>query len=389
VLCSITQLLNYPITQLRNSAFSVTIKLHEIEEGAKAIRRYIPELDGLRAVAIAGVLLIHSNFAFRLPWLEMVRGWGWAGVDLFFVISGYLITSILLGSREQPHYYRNFYARRGLRIWPLYYLLLLYVFVLAPHLGAWAKQDFDPAIIHWQYYLFYTQNLVYARLGSFALVITWSLCVEEQFYMLWPFVVRLCSRQGLMCLALAVLAVGTPFRIYLHHVNSSMGFFFTFSRLDAIAAGALVALHPRWFRYTWLLAPWAVWLLWRGRFEFVFLALALTFAGFVAYAVTSGSRLLRVRPLRFVGKISYGIYILHPVLMGVFWMTPLYSAAAHLPYTHIFRMLGQVLFTIPFAAVSWYGFEQPILRLKRFFEIGGESRPSEVRREALAASAAD
>ena len=357
--------------------------------GVRPIRRYIPELDGLRAFAIAGVLLVHSNFSFRLPVLEMVRCWGWIGVDLFFVISGYLITSILLGTREQPHYYRNFYARRGLRIWPLYYLLMFFVFVVSPHLGAWAKQDYNPAVIHWPYYLFYVQNLVYPRLGSFALVITWSLCVEEQFYMVWPFLVRLCSRRGLTMIALSVLVLGTPFRMYLHAVNDSLGFFFTFSRLDPIAAGALVALHPRWFKHAWLLAPWTVWLLWRGHFEFVFLGLALTFAGFVSYAVLNENRMLRARPLRFVGKVSYGVYILHPILMGVFWMTPLYSAAAHLPYTHILRMVGQVLFTIPFAAVCWYLFEKPILGLKRFFEAGGEHKERGVPLAAMAASAAD
>lgn len=348
-----------------------------INRGERTIRRYIPELDGLRAFAILGVLLVHSNFGFLSPALEKMRARGWLGVDLFFVISGYLITSILLDTRDRPHYYRNFYARRGLRIWPLYYLSLLYVFALCPHLGAWARQDFDPQANRWPYYFLYMQNLAYARLGSFSLVITWSLCVEEQFYLIWPFVVRLCSRRTLTAVAVAVLVWGTPFRMFLHHITSSFGFFFTFSRLDPIAVGALVALYPKWFKYAWLAAPWAGWLLWRGEFEFVFLALALTFGGVVAVAVTSGSAFLRLRPLRYLGRISYGIYILHPIAFGLFYYTPLYSWTGHLPHANLIRMAGQILAPLPFAALSWKFVERPILSLKRFFESTEEKRVAE------------
>ena len=319
------------------------------------------------------MLLVHSNFGFSSSALEQIRSWGWIGVDLFFVISGYLITSILLAAKDQPGYYRNFYARRCLRIWPLYYLLLLFVFGLSSHLGVWARQDFDSRIIHWPYYLFYAQNLIYPQLGSFALVITWSLCVEEQFYCAWPFVVRRCSNRTLVGVALVVLLAGTPFRIYLHHIGSSMGFFFTFARLDSIAAGTLVALRPKWFRYTWLAAPWAVWLLWSGDFDFVYLALSLTLGSLVSPAVTDGSNMLQWRPLRFLGKISYGVYIFHPVVFGVFWLTPLYSAAEHWPHANLIRMAGQIAFPIPFAALSWHLFEQPILRWKKLFEAGGQN----------------
>jgi peptidoglycan/LPS O-acetylase OafA/YrhL len=300
--------------------------------------------------------------------LERIRSWGWIGVDLFFVISGYLITSILLAAKTQPGYYRNFYARRCLRIWPLYYLLLFFVFVLSPHLGMWARQDYNPQIIHWPYYLFYIQNLVYPHLGSFSLVITWSLCVEEQFYCVWPLVVRRCSNRTLAAVALCVLLAGTPFRMYLHHIASSMGFFFTLTRLDTIAVGALVALRPRWFRYTWLAAPVAVWLLWAGNFDLVYLALALTFGSALMHAVTKGSAVLRWAWLRFIGRISYGLYIVHPAVFSIFWLTPLYAAAEHWPHANLIRMVGQMAFPIPFAALSWYLFEQPILKFKKWFE---------------------
>lgn len=330
--------------------------------------RYIPELDGLRAFAILGVLLVHSNFALHTPALEMYRSWGWIGVDLFFVISGYLITSILLASKEKPGYYVNFYARRGLRIWPLYYLLLVFVFVASPHLGDWADQRIDFHIYHWRYYALYTQNLVLPQLGSFALVITWSLCVEEQFYLVWPVLVRVCSRRTLERIVLTTFALEPLIRLGLQHFGSPFLSYYTPARLDAIAAGALVALRPRWLKHAWLAAPAAYVLLCRKEFVVSYSALALTFAWLVSYAVANGSRVLRFAPLRFLGKISYGVYIYHTIFFVLYWSTPLYRLADSLPWPHLWHLLFQISLPIPVAAASWYLLEQPILRLKRFFE---------------------
>ncbi len=344
--------------------------------------RYIPELDGLRALAIAAVLLVHSTFSFASPRLERWRSWGWAGVDLFFVISGYLITTILLAAKDRPHYYRNFYARRGLRIWPLYYVLLLYVFVLSPHLGPWCDQHIDFSVFKWQYYLLYIQNLELARLGSFCLVITWSLCVEEQFYLVWPFFVRLFSTRWLTPLLITVALAGTPFRMFLHHIQSDFGFFFTFARLDSIAVGALVALHPRWFKYTWLAAaPWAWWTLQHGDFDWVYLALALTFGSLVSHAVARRNRVLASPPLRYLGRISYGVYIWHPLVFTLYYATPLYRVpAAYGLNKGVFHMVLQWALTIGAAALSWRFIEQPILKLKRFFE----ARPERAKMESAA-----
>ena len=337
--------------------------------GGSLIRRYIPELDGLRTFAIAAVLLVHSNFGFPSAALEQARAYCWVGVDLFFVISGFLITNILLDSRDRPHYYRNFYARRGLRIWPLYYLLLFLAFVVLPLLGNWANKDYDPKVHFWLYYLVYMQNLVYNRLGSFSLVITWSLCVEEQFYLIWPFLVRLFSRRTLTGIAIAVLLLGTPFRMFLHHIGTSMGFFFTFARLDPIAVGALVALHPKWFKHTWLAGIWTVWLMHTGDFEYIYLALALTFGSVVMHAAVDGNRFLRLPQMTYIGKISYGIYIYHPVVFALFWLLPYCWLVEKLPGGTMLRMIGQLLLPLPIAALSWHYIEQPILRLKKHFEI--------------------
>ncbi len=315
------------------------------------------------------MLLVHSSFHFASPRLERWRSWGWIGVDLFFVISGYLITSILLAAKDRPNYYRNFYARRGLRIWPLYYLLLFYVFVLSPHLGPWCDQHIDFSVYKWQYYVFYVQNLRLAQLGSFCLVITWSLCVEEQFYLVWPFVVRVFSERRLIALLITVAVVGTPLRMLLHWMTSSFGFFFTFARLDPIAMGALVALRPRWFKYTWLAAPWAVWLLYRGDFDWIYLALALTFGSVVSYAGRRGNRVLAWRPLCYLGRISYGMYIWHPLVFLLYMATPVYRIPARFGITAgVLQMVLQCGLVVAVAALSWTLVEKPILKLKRYFE---------------------
>ncbi|MFB3915714.1 MAG: acyltransferase family protein [Terriglobales bacterium] len=343
------------------------------------IRRYIPELDGLRAFAILGVLMVHCNFPFHTPWLEMVRSWGWAGVDLFFVISGYLITSILLGSRERPHYFRNFYARRGLRIWPLYYLLLIYIFAVTPHLGKWARQDVDLHQYPWPYYALYIQNLVLKHLGSFALVITWSLCVEEQFYLLWPVVVRWCSRRKLEIGLLVVLVVELLLRYYMKYSGNGMYGFITWCRLDALAAGALIVLRPKWMKHGWVALPAALWLLWRQEWVLVYSALAIGFASIVAYLVSTPNRFLAWTPVSFTGKISYGIYIMHPLVFSIFWKTPLNWGVEHVPHANLIRMVGQVLLPIPFAALSWHLFEKPILGLKKYFDSDSQPKTSAAR----------
>jgi peptidoglycan/LPS O-acetylase OafA/YrhL len=176
--------------------------------------------------------------------------------------------------------------------------------------------------------------------------------------------------------------------MYLHHIGSPMGFFFTLTRLDPIAVGALVALHPGWFRHTWIATPVAVWLLYRSEFEFVYLALALSFGSVVMRAVTGTNRLLSAAPLRFIGKISYGIYIFHPTAYAIFWLTPFCLRVADWPHANLARMAGQVLFPIPFAAISWYLFEKPLLGLKKYFAAPDAQEVSPPAR-VLAAGAGD
>ena len=129
------------------------------------IASYIPELYGLRGLAIGSVLLYHCHERLHSSHLDVIAQWGWVGVNLFFVLSGFLITGIILDSRDDPHFFRNFYARRGLRIWPVYVLLLLLNYFVVPFVFGsfwWAVHEVRYA--PWLHYLFFVQNLFFLAL---------------------------------------------------------------------------------------------------------------------------------------------------------------------------------------------------------------------------------
>src|SRR5262249_43223645 len=141
--------------------------------------------------------------------------YGWMGVDLFFVLSGFLITRILLDTKPSEHYFRNFYARRGLRIWPLYYAVLLFMFVVVPLLRPQDSAELFQRSFPWWSYPFFLQNfLVNApALAVGPLGVSWSLAVEEVFYLVWPFFVRYLPVERLLILAWVVLLGSPPLRL--------------------------------------------------------------------------------------------------------------------------------------------------------------------------------
>ena len=131
------------------------------------IASYIPELDGLRGLAIGSVLLYHCHEKLHSSHLDVIAQWGWVGVNLFFVLSGFLITGIILDSRDDPHFFRNFYARRGLRIWPVYVLVLLLNYFVVPFVFGsfwWAVHEVRYA--PWLHYIFFVQNLFFLALPA-------------------------------------------------------------------------------------------------------------------------------------------------------------------------------------------------------------------------------
>jgi peptidoglycan/LPS O-acetylase OafA/YrhL len=341
----------------------------------------IPQLDAVRGLAVILVLLHNTNIYPSLH-LRLISDNGWMGVDLFFVLSGFLITGILLDTKQSESYFKNFYARRCLRIWPLYYSALLFMFVLVPLLRpSETRLIFDARSSPWWSYLFFAQNFLVPIPSSATglLGVTWSLAVEEQFYLVWPLVVRFCSQAQLRRIAIAAICLSPVLRYYLsaHQVNIYSN---TFCRLDGLMAGALLALAVRSADFTplnFVKRAWAVFLVsaplalvieshharWIG-----FSVIAAASVSFVYLALFSKNRCLRAiltnRFLVYTGTISYGIYVLQKIPLDV-------VKALHLDKHAVLAFLLATATTYAIASLSWKLLEQPFLRLKRFFE--GES----------------
>jgi peptidoglycan/LPS O-acetylase OafA/YrhL len=359
-----------------------TVKIEQIE--ALHLRRpswlpsYIPELQGLRGLAVLGVLFYHCHPRLEGTWLLYPSLWGWAGVNLFFVLSGFLITSILLESRERPRYFKNFYARRVLRIWPVYLLVLAFVYAEAPwYIGpsVWDAVRTAP----WWAYLLFLQNLVHISLPP-ALGPTWSLAIEEQYYFVWAPIVRFLRRPALLAAVLFAVLVANP--LIRMHPFTWLTPTHTLIHLDGIALGSLLALglyslgiSKRIWRIAgvcgFVLGTIAVFTVAAGT-AFLDSALALAFAGAtLAMLATTGTRnpvnaALRRGPLAYYGKISYGLYMTHIATFIFFgWfdlkMDP-YGTIGNLAIVAFrFAMASAV------ASMLWYGFESRILNLKRYF----------------------
>ncbi|HEU5350711.1 MAG TPA: acyltransferase [Terracidiphilus sp.] len=340
--------------------------------------KYLPELDGLRGLAILAVVLYHCSPRLVGTWLHPVALWGWSGVTLFFFLSGFLITGNLLATRDRPRYFHNFHARRILRIWPVYLLLLLWVYAHAPwYVGGsvWHAVRTTP---WWAYFLF-LQNLLPLALPP-ALGPTWALAIEEQYYFLWAPAVRWLRNPALLSVPLAAAMVAAPLFRRAHFAWLTPTHSLT--HLDGLALGGLLAigLHTlRLSRRAWLTiglvsfaaGTAAVFTLAAGT-AFLDTALSFGYGGVVlALAASAGARnplhiLLRRGPLAFYGKISYGLYMIHiSVFIYIGWfdlkMTP-YGTAGNLAIV-AFRIAASTAV----AAALWYGLESRILRLKRHF----------------------
>lgn len=354
--------------------------------------RRIPQFDSIRGLAVL-VVLLHNTDKFL--YTGAIARNGWMGVDLFFVLSGFLITGILLDTKGACGYFRNFYARRCLRIWPLYYAALLFMFVLVPLLRpSEGTKVFDHRAMPWWSYFIYLQNFLVPTItrATGLLGVTWSLAVEEQFYLVWPLVVRFCSEAQLRRIAITVMCFSPFLRFYLAHRHFDV-YPNTFCRLDGLMAGALLAtlMRSRTFipgshtRVAWigfLIAlpmalltgrdlPWAV-------YSFT----ALASAALVYLALWSKQnwfqRLLANRFLLYTGTISYGIYILEKI-------APDGALSLHLDKHPAIVLPATALVTYLLATLSWFLLEKPCLRLKRFFEV---RRPAAVKLEEATVSAA-
>ncbi len=321
---------------------------------SRAARGHMPALDGWRGLAVLVVVLHNSSFLWEhqhtVPDMLVATlfATGWVGVTFFFVLSGFLITGILLDTRRSPRYFRDFYLRRTFRIFPLYYVTLFLAFVVvAPLLGspAWVASVHRYQAWYWGYIANWQHGPGIVGLTHF-----WSLCVEEQFYLVWPLLLLVIGDRWFPRTAVGICVGAFLFRWWYLVRGGSPEWLYgsTFARCDALALGALLAYaarRPDWFRPLWR---------WRyhcfGWASVVVVAVVLWTHGFAPYdpvveiigqpaiamvfafplfatvcpstrVETRLTRWMSARWLRELGKYSYAIYVihmpLHTVLKGV------------------------------------------------------------------------
>ena len=367
----------------------------------------MPALDGVRGLAI--LLVMVNNLYPEKPSIpfdqsvETISNTGWMGVDLFFVLSGFLITGILLDTRAGRHYFRNFYARRFLRIFPLYYGLVAVLVVLATWfaVGTWDERT---RFLERQGWLWtYTVNVLMGWKGSgtakFGTGNFWSLAVEEQFYLLWPLVVLLLSRRHLVTLAMAMIPAALALRVCwrLAERSPEAMYLLTPARMDALAVGALVAVVmrsptavPTFRRWARRLLPVCLGVLtalsyWRSGLSgedlvvqtVGYSVIALMFGALVGLVVADdrepGLGDLFCHPvLRFLGRYSYGIYVfMGPVMLLLEREVPFVRALptvsnSHVPAAVLVLVLASSI-SLALALLSWHGYEQHFLKLKERF----------------------
>lgn len=369
---------------------------------------FIPALDGLRGIAIIMVLLHHFTYYRPTAGIDALIGdvlsFFWTGVDLFFVLSGFLITGILLDSRDRERYFTTFYARRTLRIFPLYYLVLFLAFVVLPKfpavhavlLGQVGPVDLPP---QWPYW-WYLTNISIAEGGWVHgwVDVAWSLAIEEQFYLVWPLVIWLCPPRlvGPLC---AVILVTEPIaRVYARAIEApSLSLYvLPWYRLDGLAIGALLAVAQRrgllpsldrWVPVVVIAGVAGIvvctimgghtWWWNRWMQQYGYSLVAITAGAMLVGAITRPAdslwpRILSTGWLRAFGKYSYALYLIHaPVMRAVreYVFDPLEGEALGLAPWNA-QLLFYCLAAAPAFALAWLSwrlFEAPILRLKARF----------------------
>ena len=368
------------------------------------VRRHMPPLDGLRGIAILAVLAYHYSLfngiaatsAAATAW-RAVTDAGWIGVDLFFVLSGFLITGILCDSRNNAGYFRTFYTRRSLRIFPLYYAAVIAFFLILPllfaHLDVVRSNTGGQA-----WYWTHLSNVLVAQRGWDAaspyVAHLWSLAVEEQFYLVWPLVVLLLSSRGLLRFCAGIIVFSFALRCYLFTTGANVaGFVLTPARMDTFAFGAIVALAVRdaglYARVRRLATPAALvstavlgaLVVLRGvpdKFDPVmgtvgFSALAALSAAAIFFAAagagsTRYNMVLAARGLRFFGKYSYALYIFHQpialLLNGAGLSTALARVGVSGIAAHIVFAIVATAASVTASLISWHLLEKQFLKLK-------------------------
>lgn len=375
----------------------------------------MPGLDGVRGLAILAVLLFHFIAPVKpqgpidnaISWLF---AYGALGVDLFFVLSGFLITGILYDSRTDPAYFRNFYMRRVLRIFPLYYGVLAIVFLIVPAIPGLHGSEIAALRTHQAWAWLYGVNIYLAVHGGWGLSYLehfWSLAVEEQFYLVWPLVVWLLGARPRLFLAFSLAVAGASFggRVVASLLGASLisTTVLTPFQLDALALGGFFAVYLRQphgeAATRRLIVPMmslgigllvlqfavrhffvhgnALLSLRSGAFHLLLTALLLQ--ALLAPTTSAWSRFFRSSPMTTLGKYSYGLYVYHHFLSHYFATQgtefTLASALGCSPAAALaMQAVAGMAASLVIAWLSYEYFEKYFLQLKRFWPAAGSAR---------------
>lgn len=354
----------------------------------KPNRLHYPALDGLRGLCCLLVVFYHTFYFVLENYLSFI----WVSIDIFFVLSGFLITDILLNIDLNKKSIFSFYVKRGLRVFPLYYLSLILFFIILPTLSR-NILNIDYYIQNQAWFWSFLQNwlMIFNPPKESALVHLWSMAVEEQFYLLWPLVILLVKRpKRLLLIIISLLLAVIAFRFWIWDIKIEKiehGNLYSFTRIDGICVGCIIAIMKK-------IKPGYI----NKRIAIIILAIAgLNFLfyyfnressmpyfgliGFFTFSIVVGilvdeiinnensifSKIFRVSPLRFIGRISYGTYIFHLPVYLAFKPYVESWTSTHIESVPASYFASAVLTILSFLIgyISYKYFEIHFLRLKQ------------------------
>jgi peptidoglycan/LPS O-acetylase OafA/YrhL len=388
------------IKERRMTSASTTVSA----PGQWNFRGYISELDGLRAIGLCLVLLDHFALENFPGFLFQLGNAGWIAMDSFFVMSGFLITGILLDSRNKPNFFSTYYSRRALRILPLYYAVLLFWWLILRHANF--GRDYQNMVREWCspiWLVFYLGNLFnYVKLIPRNLMMSpagvaygplWSLQIEEQFYLLFPLAVAWMRKENLRRLLIGAICLSPLLRVVSYLVwpqNIYLPYVELPTHCEGLALGGLIAIRFRsgpWEISKKALSIWtaillsaacvgSLWSTWGTRnqawgsawdrvagYSISSAACGCLILWLVCFRGSSYTRWMRIPPLRYLGKISYGIYLLHPIaLWAVYELAK--KGILHFHKNDWRYSAYGITLSLVLASLSWYLYERPFLKLK-------------------------
>lgn len=348
---------------------------------------YLKDFDGVRGIAALMVMVYHFFFNYInspkgsfMYYIAKASMFGQTGVTLFFVLSGFLITRILLNTKKQDNYFQTFYVRRVLRIFPLYYLFLIIFFFVNPLING---NQIISADKQWYYWVYLQNFAITFNWDNAGPIHYWSLAVEEHFYLFWPIIVCFVDTKHLSKIIYLIICFAIVMR-YILFSNGYEVFYFTFTTMDALAIGSLLAIQERneiksgkmfpnkfiLLFFSTLIPLFFLWFIVSGKSMlwlqvFKFLLISVVYYSLLGCLLVSNKngvikKILCSKPLQYTGKISYGLYVYHILCFQ-------YFSCVQTKYI-IVNFIGSFSLAYIVSGLSYRLFESKFLVLKKHFE---------------------